>query len=101
MSGSQVAAVIAMVCLVAFVAGVLVGRGTRRHQRQSGIGEIAKRTLAIETEMMSVSEDVTAIRANAASELGTLSEQLRDIAQTNRGLSRVLDKPKSRGDLGE
>lgn len=90
-----------MVCLVAFVAGVLVGRGRRRHQRQSGIGEIADKALAIEADLRSVSEGVTAIRTEAASQFGTLRNQLRDVAQTNRSLSRVLDKPKSRGELGE
>lgn len=124
MSGPGLAAVIVAVCAVAFAAGVLVGRGPLRSRREAKLNDIVgqaveaareqmheeaqqasssieQKAVAIEAGLRSVSDGVTAIQTEAASRLGSLDSELRGVAETNRRLSRVLDKPTSRGDLGE
>ena len=124
MSDLGVVLVVVAGCVVAFVAGVLVGRGPVRHRRDAEMREIvgraveasseqiqqaahqssspiAEKTVAIEAHLQYVREQVGAIQADAAGDRSSIKTQLHGVAETTRRLSQVLDKPASRGSWGE
>lgn len=124
MSDLGVGLVVVVACLVAFVAGVLVGRGPVRRRRDAEMRElvshavaasseqmqqaalessspIAEKTVAIEAHLQYVREQVGAIQSDAAGDRSSIKTQLQGVAETARRLTQVLDKPTSRGSWGE
>lgn len=124
MSVADVVAVIAVICVVAFGLGVLVGRGPVRRRREAEMSEIVDRAvaassekmeqtaqqasspmvakaIAIEAHLEGVRQGVMEIQAGAEGDRRSISSQLERVADTTRRLTKVLDKPASRGSWGE
>lgn len=124
MSVAGLVAVIAVIGVVAFGLGVLVGRGPVRRRREADMSEIVDRAvaassekmeqtaqqasspivekaIAIEARLRDVRQGVTEIRAGAEGDRQSISTQLQGVADTARRLTQVLDKPASRGSWGE
>ena len=116
---SSVAVVLA-VGVVMFLAGVAVGRGPVRRRRDAEVGHIvdraveassqrmqeasapiAERAVSIDARLQGVDQAVRALQSEAATDRGTIKNQLEGVADTTRRLSQVLDKPTSRGGWGE